>query len=517
MSQVDSIRLRIRRSAIGAPTSRYVTCKVPVQPETTVLDAVSWAQRERFHDLAYRYSCRVGMCGTCAMVVNGREGWTCRTLLAQLNTSVVTVEPLRNLPVIKDLVVDMRPFFAAMDRAMAYHVPRGEIREASPFDAPALMQRAAIDPHLECISCGACYSACTMLRWDPEYLGPAALNRVATLVRDPRDGARERRLDAVNDEHGCWRCHSQFTCNTVCPMHLNPSDSIADLKRLLVARAARNLVIGGVGSASERADCPPTDAAPRDLDETGRRTGTSAVGSAPHSALRSRRWWLGFTRPGVGAGLAGLAPDLLAKPILTAGLAALAVALIYLGGIEATSRQLDQDVLIPGDARDPIMLAGADVFEQRDCRRCHALLGFGGRTAPDLWRAGDRHSDAWLGTLLRNPDLVLSADSGMPAYTFLSEGDSSALVAYLGALDFARVPAVRVPRTIVRGGAAFVRHGCARCHEDGVAPGDLRDPAAIEAWLRSALASSSSHSESMASLPDQDVAHIAAYTTGLER
>jgi succinate dehydrogenase/fumarate reductase iron-sulfur protein len=223
-----SFTLRIRRrSPLEALPTEEVEFRVPREDKMTVLDAISWVQRHRLPDLTYRYSCRVGMCGTCGVVINGREGWACRTLMADLGSDVVTVEPLRNLPVVKDLAVDMSPFFSAMTNAMAFFVPPAEQQVNGPSTLVNRMkERRAIDPHIECITCGICYSACTMVHWDSQYLGPAALNRAATLVMDSRDAGREQRLNAINDEHGCWRCHSQFTCTEVCPMNLRPTESI---------------------------------------------------------------------------------------------------------------------------------------------------------------------------------------------------------------------------------------------------------------------------------------------------
>jgi succinate dehydrogenase/fumarate reductase iron-sulfur protein len=208
----------------------------------TILDALDWVQSHEAYDLAFRYSCRVGMCGTCAVVMNGHEGWACRTLIEDLKSNVITVEPLRHLPIVKDLVVDMGPFFEKFESVMEYFVPAennggGDFARISPQSRERLM----IDPHIECISCGGCYSSCTMVYWDRDYLGPAALNRAATLVMDSRDGAGEKRLDLIDSEHGCWRCHSQFNCTEVCPMELRPTEAIGYLKRRLVIRGLKSL------------------------------------------------------------------------------------------------------------------------------------------------------------------------------------------------------------------------------------------------------------------------------------
>lgn len=138
--------------------------------------------------------------------------------------------PLRHLPVLKDVMVDFAPFMEKYRAALPFFVPA----QGAAAIAPAWRERQAIDPHLECITCGACYASCTMLAHDPEYLGPAALNRAYTLVRDTRDGARRERLAAVGGEHGCWRCHSLYNCTEVCPKHLSPTSAIKGLKRAMV-------------------------------------------------------------------------------------------------------------------------------------------------------------------------------------------------------------------------------------------------------------------------------------------
>jgi succinate dehydrogenase/fumarate reductase iron-sulfur protein len=137
------------------------------------------------------------------------------------------------LPVIKDVLVDYEPFFAKYRAAQAYFVPGKERPKVAPIP-PQSRERRAIDPNLECITCGACYASCTMLAHDAEYLGPAALNRAFTLIRDSRDGAGSERLAAVGGEHGCWRCHSLFNCTEVCPKRLSPTRAIKGLQRTIV-------------------------------------------------------------------------------------------------------------------------------------------------------------------------------------------------------------------------------------------------------------------------------------------
>jgi fumarate reductase iron-sulfur subunit len=210
-----------------------VPYRVPRIEKMTILDALVYIQRHHDRSLAFRYACRLGMCGTCTVMVNDVPRWACRTSIERLGGETIRIGPLRFLPVVKDVLVDYEPFFTKYRAAQSYFVPRQEPTEAAPI-SPASRERRAIDPNIECIMCGACYASCTMLVHDAEYLGPAALNRAYTLVRDSRDGLRRGRLAAVGGEHGCWRCHSLFNCTEVCPKHLSPTRAIQGLKRAIV-------------------------------------------------------------------------------------------------------------------------------------------------------------------------------------------------------------------------------------------------------------------------------------------
>ncbi len=196
----------------------------------TVLDALVEIQRDRDPTLAFRYACRVGMCGSCGMVIDGRERWACRTLVARLGPAV-TVRPLYHFPLIRDLVVDMTPFTARMRLAGAAFTPA---------DPPAVefagvgrdsTERRAIDAAVECIGCGMCLSACTMVGHNPRFPGPAALNRAFTLQMDSRDAAHGSRAALLLSEDALLRCHTQSSCTEVCPMGLSPTESILALRR----------------------------------------------------------------------------------------------------------------------------------------------------------------------------------------------------------------------------------------------------------------------------------------------
>ncbi len=228
-----TLRVSVWRGGVDGALQSF---EVPRQPSQTVLDVVTHIQRHLDPTLAYRYACRVGMCGSCAMTVNGVPRWTCRTHVDRVaKNQTLEVRPLRNLPVIRDLVADMRTFFDKWERAGGHFV--GSKTKVDDFAriAPNSAERKSIDPAIECIGCGVCYAACDVVKWNPDYLGPAALNRAWTLAADSRDVNAER-LRAVAGDAGCHACHTHMSCTERCPKHISPTAGIAGLKRA-VARA----------------------------------------------------------------------------------------------------------------------------------------------------------------------------------------------------------------------------------------------------------------------------------------
>lgn len=216
----------------NASGGKHLHYEVPSLESQTILDVVTWIQRNVDPKLSYRFACRVGMCGSCAMMVNGKPRWTCRTHVQKvLDNGTLTIEPLRNLPVIKDLACDMSEFFDKWDRAQGRFQPtktrRDDVEPIPPTSAPRIKANAGI----ECINCAICYAACDVVQWNPSYLGPAALNRAWTLLNDVRDCGQIQRLRAVASDAGCHNCHSHQSCTTHCPNELNPTASIAGLKR----------------------------------------------------------------------------------------------------------------------------------------------------------------------------------------------------------------------------------------------------------------------------------------------
>jgi len=230
---LNTITVTIQRgSGANGEQTHTDTFDVPSYTSQTVLDVVSWVQQNADPTLSYRFACRVGMCGSCAMMVNGVPRWTCRTHMSKvLVNNAVMIEPLRNLPVIKDLVVDMDPFFDKWVAAEGVH--HGALSREDPIASidTSSDSRTQANAGIECINCSVCYSACDTVTANEDYLGPAALQRAWTLLNDVKDEGRKTILDAVSGSGGCHNCHSMGSCTVYCPNELDPMSAIAGLKR----------------------------------------------------------------------------------------------------------------------------------------------------------------------------------------------------------------------------------------------------------------------------------------------
>ena len=200
---------------------------VDVGEPAMVLDVLLALQRTDA-SIGFRYSCRVAMCGTCAIRVDGRPVLACRTPVTAA-TAGLLLEPLAGLPVVRDLIVDMTPFWNAWRSVEPWFTrpDDGEARILAAGDS----SREAVESGLDCISCGACWTACDLAGTDHGFVGPAALNRAMTLAADTRDGARGRRLRLASQEGGVTRCHYIHGCSGACPMGIDPAASIRRLRR----------------------------------------------------------------------------------------------------------------------------------------------------------------------------------------------------------------------------------------------------------------------------------------------
>ncbi len=193
----------------------------------TVLEGLYYILENIDPTLAFRSSCRQGVCGSCAMHINGQYRLACETQAAMMGSRII-IRPLAHMKIIRDLVVDMDPFFAQYETIRPYLIPAEEAGEREYKQSPK--QRAKIDHHVDCILCAACYGSCPVVATDDKYLGPHALLKALRFVDDSRDGATGERLALVATDEGVFRCHTIFNCQQVCPKDLDPTGAIGKLK-----------------------------------------------------------------------------------------------------------------------------------------------------------------------------------------------------------------------------------------------------------------------------------------------
>jgi succinate dehydrogenase / fumarate reductase iron-sulfur subunit len=205
---------------------------VEQEPTDRVLDALNTVKW--FHDgtLTYRRSCAHGVCGSDAMRINGRNRLACKLLIQDVGSSM-TIEPLIGFKVIKDLVVDMEPFFAAYRAVKPYLInteqpPVGRERPQSPED------RDRIDDTSKCIMCACCTSSCPITWTNEEYIGPAAIVQAHRFIYDSRDQGAPERLAVMNEKSGVWRCRTIFNCTDACPREIKVTRAIEQVKRTLL-------------------------------------------------------------------------------------------------------------------------------------------------------------------------------------------------------------------------------------------------------------------------------------------
>ncbi len=239
MGEVWTVTFRIFRKK-GQSAPRYDTFKLEVKPDEYLLDAIErvWA----FHDrsLTFAHACHHAVCGACGMVVNGVEKLTCVTPIRTLtqNHGTLRVDPLRNFPVISDLVVSMGDFYSAMEGIGFSQVVPASEAPMQPGIAPSTNGSAeGIERLVDCIECGMCISACPIVATSADYLGPAVLAGVQHQGMHRRPDL----LDLVDSEHGAWRCHGIHECTEVCPSNVEPAWRIMNLRKQIVQRRLRSI------------------------------------------------------------------------------------------------------------------------------------------------------------------------------------------------------------------------------------------------------------------------------------
>ena len=216
----------------GKKEPRFDDFHVPYHKGMTVLDALMYARDTYDSSLTFRHSCRQAVCGSDAMFVNGTQRLCCKTQLSDLDEPV-RIEPLPHAEVMKDLVVDMEHFYDQMEAVEPYfqasELPDDELEE----QRQTRENREKVKMSTRCIWCGACMSSCNVAAGDNEYLGPAAINKAYRFTMDEREGEemKQQRLKILEQEHGVWRCQTQFSCTDVCPKDIPLTEHIQELKR----------------------------------------------------------------------------------------------------------------------------------------------------------------------------------------------------------------------------------------------------------------------------------------------
>ena len=205
-----------------------------VEPTERILDLLEHVRGYQDGTLAYRRSCAHGVCGSDAMRINGRNRLACKILVRDLKTADVTIEPLLGLRVIKDLIVDMDPFFRRYEEVMPYLVND----EPLPADGKERLQSPAEQERFEestrCILCAACTTSCPTFWADNTYVGPAAIVNAHRFIFDSRDRAAAERLKILSERSGVWGCRTAFNCTEACPRDIKVTEAIAEVKRAII-------------------------------------------------------------------------------------------------------------------------------------------------------------------------------------------------------------------------------------------------------------------------------------------
>lgn len=225
------VTLRIQRFNPGTDTKpHYREYTVEVEPTDRVLDALNQVKWYQDGSLTYRRSCAHGICGSDAMRINGRNRLACKVLIKDLGPKI-TIEPLLGFKVIKDLVVDLEPFFAQYRSVMPYLINDEPPPTRERLQTPE--ERALIEDTSKCILCACCTSACPIF-WTTEWLGPAAIVNGHRFLFDSRDRATEERLAVLNQRFGVWRCRTIFNCTEACPRGIQVTHAIEQVKRRIL-------------------------------------------------------------------------------------------------------------------------------------------------------------------------------------------------------------------------------------------------------------------------------------------
>ena len=232
-----TVTFRIRRfnSEVSAEAV-WEDFQLEIDPKERVLDGLHKIKWDLDGTLTFRRSCAHGICGSDAMRINGKNRLACKTLIKDINPEKpITVEPIKGLTVLKDLVVDMEPFFQAYRDVMPFLITK-DTNEPTRERLQTAEDRERFDDTTKCILCAACTSSCPVFWNDGQYFGPAAIVNAHRFIFDSRDEAGEQRLEILNDRDGVWRCRTTFNCTDACPRGIEVTKAIQEVKRALIFR-----------------------------------------------------------------------------------------------------------------------------------------------------------------------------------------------------------------------------------------------------------------------------------------
>lgn len=231
-SKPKTITLRISRSNPSEHAeAKFEEFKIPVQKWTTVLEAILYVKQSLDHSVAVRYSCRQASCGSCGMKINGKPRLACYTKVSELESNVITVEPMSNFPIIRDLAVDFKQLFSTHKKMKPFII--NEESEVQPGTKEFVQTPQDLEKFLQfsyCIKCGLCNSACPTMATDKSFIGPQGLAQAYRYTADNRDQGKKDRLKIVDQSHGIWRCHFAGSCSDVCPKGVDPAMAIQLLR-----------------------------------------------------------------------------------------------------------------------------------------------------------------------------------------------------------------------------------------------------------------------------------------------
>jgi succinate dehydrogenase / fumarate reductase iron-sulfur subunit len=231
-STMQTITLRIARfNPANDSIKKFMEFNVSYEKWTTVLEAILDVKQHFDHSIAVRYSCRQATCGSCGMIINGKPRLACFTKISELNSNVVTVEPMNNFPIIRDLAVKFERLFDTHHKVKPYLIR--EDTEITSNTKEFLQTPEELEQYIQfsnCIKCGLCNSACPTMATDSSFVGPQALAQAYRYVADSRDKGKNDRLKIIDDSHGIWRCHFAGSCSQVCPKGVDPAMGIQLLR-----------------------------------------------------------------------------------------------------------------------------------------------------------------------------------------------------------------------------------------------------------------------------------------------